>query len=435
MSALLLGFEQSYQSLLRFLTRRTGCAETARELAHETWLRVAEAAPGHGEGGVPEQQRAYLYTVAQNLALDHLRRQARGGERFVDAEAAPPQDLAPDDVDLERSLALRQAVQAVEGGLGGLPPRVRETFLAHRLEGLGHEELAARHGVSVKTIERDMGQAMDAVHQALLRWRGEPRAPRRRRQALSGLLGGGALLLAGGLGWRHWRAERSDAELAAAAGPVLAERRLATRPAQLLDQRLPDGSELRLDADSELQWRWHAGLRQARLLRGAAYFSVRPDAERPFVVWAGEHSVRVLGTAFALELDGPRLLVAVEHGRVRVSGGAAGGQRELVGGEQLALLAGQDPAGAGPTQRTQGVAPWREGWLEFQERPLDEVLRRLSRYLPRPLSWSPAAGRQRVSARVHLAHLQEWLRLLPDSHGLALQVQPGGAWRLQLRDE
>lgn len=433
MSALLLGFEQSYQSLLRFLGRRVGCAETARELAHETWLRVAEAAP-ELSGSVPEQQRAYLYAVAHNLALDHLRRQQRGARCGLGSGDEPVMELADPRPDLERALALRQAVDAVERALGGLPARCRDILLAHRLDGLAQEELARRHGVSVKTVERDMGLAMDAVHQALLHWRGEPRAPRRRRQALSGLLGGGALLLAGGLGWRHWRAERGDSELLAEAGPVLAERRLRTGKAQFLDQRLPDGSELRMDADSELHWRWHAELRQAQLQRGTVYLAVQPDARRPFIIQAGVYSVRVLGTAFELALQGADLRVAVAHGRVRVSH-PSGDQRELAGGEQLSLRGGQRPSQAGPSEAAGAVAPWREGWLEFQARPLDEVLSRLSRYLSRPLSWSPAAGRQRVSARVHLPHLQEWLRLLPASHDLALSPRPDGGWHLSLSED
>lgn len=433
MSALMLGFEQSYQGLLRFLTRKLGCGETARELAHEAWLRVAEAGPDR-LGGAPEQRRAYLYTVAQNLALDHLRRQARGGQRFeAGLEAALLQDLSPSGApDQERALALRQAVQGIEGALGGLPERVRETFLAHRLDGLDHETLAQRHGVSVKTVERDVGQAMDAVHQALLRWRGERPAPRRRRQALSALLGVGGCALIGSLVGR--RRELGDGELLSAAGPVLAEQRLVSRRGQLLEQRLPDGSRLHLDADSELQWRWHKGLRQARLLRGAAFFAVQPDAERPFVVQAGACSVRVLGTAFAVDYDGRRVSVAVEHGRVRVSD-AQGRRRELVGGQRLRWDAESGLAGAElEAVAHDAVAPWRSGWLVFDAAPLAEVLPQLARYLSRPLVWTPAAGRQRVSARVHLAHVQEWLRLLPTSHELVLQQQ-AAAWRLSMRGE
>ncbi|MDC6171156.1 FecR family protein, partial [Paucibacter sp. XJ19-41] len=256
--------------------------------------------------------------------------------------------------------------------------------------------------------------------------------PPPRRQALSALLGVGGCALVGSLVWR--RRELGDGELLSAAGSVLAEQRLASRRGQLLEQRLPDGSRLHLDADSELQWRWHAGLRQARLLRGAAYFAVRPDADRPFVVQVGACSVRVLGTAFAVDYDGRRLAVAVEHGRVRVSD-AQGRQRELLGGQRLRLDAESGLAGAElEAVAREAVAPWRSGWLVFDAAPLAEVLPQLARYLPRPLVWTPAAGRQRVSARVHLAHVQEWLRLLPASHELVLQQQ-AAAWRLSMRGE
>src|SRR3546814_13380985 len=52
--------------------------------------------------------------------------------------------------------------------------------------------------------------------------------------------------------------------------------------------------------------------------RGEAYFEVKHDAGRPFVVWAGERKVTVLGTRFSVRRDGDKVRVAVVEGKVRV---------------------------------------------------------------------------------------------------------------------
>ena len=85
--ALLAGFGNAYTDLLRLTTRSTGCREDARDLVHDTWVRLAEhehngspaADPiaAQGEAHTPRDVTAYLGTMAQNLALDHLRRKQR----------------------------------------------------------------------------------------------------------------------------------------------------------------------------------------------------------------------------------------------------------------------------------------------------------------------------------------------------------------------
>lgn len=124
--------------------------------------------------------------MAENIAIDHLRRGQRGHERFMpqraDGEAPLREPLTPD---IAERLGHRQALDAVAAALATLPARSRDIFLADRLDGASHAELAARHGVSVKTVEREVMHAMDGVEAVLHRWRGEAVPPARtgRRRA------------------------------------------------------------------------------------------------------------------------------------------------------------------------------------------------------------------------------------------------------------
>jgi len=74
---LLSSFFRHQQELLQFLTSKVNCAETAADLVQETYLRVAR----HSASGEILNQRAFLFRIADNLALDHLRSKARREKR------------------------------------------------------------------------------------------------------------------------------------------------------------------------------------------------------------------------------------------------------------------------------------------------------------------------------------------------------------------
>lgn len=62
---------------------------------------------------------------------------------------------------------------------------------------------------------------------------------------------------------------------------------------------LPDGTQVSLNAGSELQYAadFNTSHRTVQL-SGEAYFDVKKDAERPFIINTGKMSIRVIGTAF-----------------------------------------------------------------------------------------------------------------------------------------
>lgn len=411
---LLRAFQDSYQDLVRFIARRTGSTHDARELAHDTWLRLAERTESEpGERPPPEPAaRAYVYTVAENIAIDHLRRRQRGMERFAsasqdaDAEAGAAHDHSTHDI-AER-LSHRQALDAVDAALRQLPQRSRDIFLADRLEGTGHAELAERYGVSIKTVEREVMRALDSVEAAVHRWRGDT-APVRtgRRRALSALLGVAGIGVGSTALWQAWRQWIPSYQST-----------LATAVGRVRTQTLPDGTRLSLDAASRTEVAYYATRRAVQLLAGSVFFDVARDETRPFVVAALGHEITVLGTRFEAALQDGDLRVAVESGQVRVRS-SSGEERVLGAGDSVRIDASQQFTTAHLGEAVV-VAPWREGWLDFHHVPLGEVVSRLARYSPRPLRVEPDAASLPVFGRVHIAQAGTWLRLLPGS--LPVQV-------------
>ncbi len=70
------------------------------------------------------------------------------------------------------------------------------------------------------------------------------------------------------------------------------------------DATLPDGSQVTIAGGSRLAARYTAQERSLLLERGEAYFRVKKDARRPFVVRALDATVTAVGTAFNVRAEG-----------------------------------------------------------------------------------------------------------------------------------
>lgn len=82
---------------------------------------------------------------------------------------------------------------------------------------------------------------------------------------------------------------------------------------------LPDGSTVDLNTGSELKYRLQrSGIREVEL-EGEAFFDVRSDPQRPFIIRSGEAVVQVTGTSFSVHNDPQtnRIEVYVESGNVQ----------------------------------------------------------------------------------------------------------------------
>ncbi|MDH1135097.1 FecR family protein, partial [Pseudomonas mosselii] len=171
--------------------------------------------------------------------------------------------------------------------------------------------------------------------------------------------------------------------------------------AQVRQVTLADRSRLTLDAGTAVAVDFAQGERRVRLLRGAAFFEVTYTGE-PFLVDAQGGEVRVLGTQFEVREQGEGAQVTVRSGRVAVA--AAEGQvaRELTANQQLAYAGGV--AGGIEAVDSDSRLAWRQGWLNYYQVPLAQVIEDLGRYYPgRILLLDGELGQRRVSGSFPVA--------------------------------
>lgn len=154
-SGLIASFQEYYHDLLRYLTRRTGDVERAADIAQDTYIRLAAIDPG---AAPIENQRAYIYRIAGNLAVDTMRREGRQAAWLSGDE---PDEAIPDPTpSAERTLIGRDRLDRFEEALEALPPKARLALLMFRVDGLSHREIAGRLNVSESMVAKYIGQAL-----------------------------------------------------------------------------------------------------------------------------------------------------------------------------------------------------------------------------------------------------------------------------------
>lgn len=103
---------------------------------------------------VPDSPAAYLYRAVYNDSLNVLKHQKvkmahEQYTRHTSREATP-----------ESATKVRELEAALDKALGELPEQCRTIFQLSRFEELKYREIAERLGLSIKTIEAQMGKAL-----------------------------------------------------------------------------------------------------------------------------------------------------------------------------------------------------------------------------------------------------------------------------------
>lgn len=167
LSSLLTCFIAQRQSLAHYLTGRTGCAATADDLLQEAWLKLSRL---QGDETI-DNPSAYLQRMATNLAIDDARANAR---RLLDPmEIDMLLEVADEAPDAEQRTADRQELERLAEIIEEMPSRRRDLFIAARIEGQQHKDLAERFGVSVRTVDLELHRALDYCAARLRELKGE----------------------------------------------------------------------------------------------------------------------------------------------------------------------------------------------------------------------------------------------------------------------
>ena len=151
---------------------RSGNAADADDLLQELWIRITTLADQAGTGPIANP-RAYLFRMANNLALDGLRSRQRTMARdrgwldVLGRAEAPPSQIADPAISVEDALAHAQEVRLLAEAIEALPPGAGRALRLHRLQGLKQDEGARIMGISRSGVEKHLVVALKHLRAAL----------------------------------------------------------------------------------------------------------------------------------------------------------------------------------------------------------------------------------------------------------------------------
>lgn len=155
-------FRAHYAHLVRMaesvLRERALAEEIAQDVMLELWRRRQSLE-------VDQTLRAYLIRSTRNRALNYIRHQ-----RIVTREAMIAASDSRTSPSAEDEILGSELEHAVRKAIDALPEKVREVFQLSREQGLKYAEIAAALEVSVKTVEKRMGQALSELRARLAPW-------------------------------------------------------------------------------------------------------------------------------------------------------------------------------------------------------------------------------------------------------------------------
>jgi len=155
-------FRANYALLVRVAESMLRERATAEEIAQDVMLELWRRREGLD---VTDSVRGYLLQATRNRSLNHLRHRAiekRSEPQLIEGAATSiPTDAATREGEIE---------VALQAAIAELPDRCRQVFELSRVEGLKYAEIATRLGISVKTVEVQMGKALRVLRERLRPW-------------------------------------------------------------------------------------------------------------------------------------------------------------------------------------------------------------------------------------------------------------------------
>lgn len=189
---------------------------------------------------------------------------------------------------------------------------------------------------------------------------------------------------------------------------------------------LADGSIVTLNTASRIRVEFEPKERRVVLERGEAYFVVKRNPARPFIVIAGEQKIVDVGTQFSVRREPTETQVVVTEGTVRFESAAAH-PRPLSAGSIAFARDGDVLVHKESIRQAEDMVSWRKGYLTFRDTSLADAVAEFNRYNVRRIAIAdPGVAGIRISGTFRPTNYEAFVRLLHDGYAIDVQDTGGG---------
>lgn len=152
-------FKQHYESLCRFAWGYTKDQDAAEEAVQDVFVRLWEK---RNEIEATSTLKAYLYRSVTNHCLNVTKH-----NKVVQFHSEEVLATAQEQVEPANALEVHELQQQIQHAISQLPEERRKVFLMSREEGLKYQEIADKLAISIKTVENQMGKALQFMREQL----------------------------------------------------------------------------------------------------------------------------------------------------------------------------------------------------------------------------------------------------------------------------
>lgn len=151
-------FRQYYSYVCKMVYQVVPQATVAEDLAQDIFFEMWRRKDQLNITSI----RAYLRRAALNRTLNYLRDRKI---KWEDDQTLP--DLQSADTPTHQTVENAELEQFIEQAIDQLPEKCRLVFVLSRFDELSHQEIADQLGISVKTVENQIGKALKYLRNAL----------------------------------------------------------------------------------------------------------------------------------------------------------------------------------------------------------------------------------------------------------------------------
>jgi len=160
---------KNQRKIYNLCLRMTGNVEDASDLAQDAFLKAYQnLASFKSESSFS----LWLYRLASNVCIDHLRREKRREKRSLtyldDSGEAMELELSDERFTPERELERRQMVEGIRQGLETLTDEHRQILVLREVNELSYDEIAELLSISAGTVKSRISRARVLLRKFLL---------------------------------------------------------------------------------------------------------------------------------------------------------------------------------------------------------------------------------------------------------------------------
>lgn len=153
-------FHAYKDKLYAFIYRITGSKELSSDIVQDTFLKIWEL---RGKLFSIENFNAYLFRMAQNQAINQLRRMSR--ETLILMERQKENNSSSETP--EEELRYKNISAYIREIVHSLPPQQKAVYTLSREQNLKQEEIARQLQISISTVQNHMTQALRTIREKL----------------------------------------------------------------------------------------------------------------------------------------------------------------------------------------------------------------------------------------------------------------------------